>query len=558
MVIGRNNRNRPGLLWQAGFCLKTLQLENDGAILNITNFHRRAVYVVKRKLLVLLALLLCMMLSMTVEAAEVASGTCGDNLTWVLDEETTLTISGSGEMYDYTITSSGSTAPWASYKEEITTILIDEGVTSIGSFSFALCENLKDISLPESLLYIEEAAFYQCYALTQLSLPNGLQEIGKNAFHSNNLSSVHLGAAVQTIGKNPFYNNKNLQIFTVAEGNMWYYAEGNVLFCKETMELICYPKGLTQTSYTVPSGIIAIGENGFAGNSHIKTVVLADSVISLKSGAFSGCTSLYKLDLPSNLQTIEEVALGDTALEQLFIPASLKTIENSALTIKTLKSITFEGNAPVFSASTFGFAPYNSITATIYYPSDNATWPEEIRQNYGGTITWVPYCPGEHAYAKPVFDWQGNENCTATVTCSACGKEQNVSCTVNAETVPATETKEGKITYTATAVLDGKQYTDAQTEILPKLEHTHSFAESWLSDKTNHWKQCSACGEKKDISNHIPGDKATENKSQKCTICGHVLRTPLGLDWFFEKMENSSFLPSGFFTEIMEHYGNVA
>lgn len=167
----------------------------------------------------------------------------------------------------------------------------------------------------------------------------------------------------------------------------------------------------------------------------------------------------------------------------------------------------------------------------------------------------APYCPPDgHQYGKPVFSWQEYTSCTADFICTICGDIQNVLCTVTSVTVPATEDQEGKTTYTATASFNGETYSDTTVESLPKLEHIHSFAESWLSDKTNHWKQCSACGEKKDISVHIPGDKATENKSQKCTICGHVLRTPLGLDWFFEKMENSSFLPSGFYAEIMEQY----
>ncbi|MGN0479549.1 MAG: leucine-rich repeat protein, partial [Hominenteromicrobium sp.] len=94
----------------------------------------------------------------------VASGTCGENLTWVLDEDGVLTISGTGRMEDFDIYF----APWHSYQSSIITAIIEDGVTNIACRTFCDCSTLRNISIPESVTSIDYGAFYDCSALTDV------------------------------------------------------------------------------------------------------------------------------------------------------------------------------------------------------------------------------------------------------------------------------------------------------------------------------------------------------------------------------------------------------
>ena len=110
----------------------------------------------------------------TSSSSALASGTCGDDLTWVLSEDGVLTISGTGEMYDYTTsylpTSSG-TVPWYSYKSNyIESIVIEEGVTSVGNYAFYYCPKLISAVLPDSLTIIGDNAFDSCSDLVSVDL----------------------------------------------------------------------------------------------------------------------------------------------------------------------------------------------------------------------------------------------------------------------------------------------------------------------------------------------------------------------------------------------------
>ena len=109
------------------------------------------------------------LLPLQVEAAEATSGTCGDNLTWNLDENGTLTISGSGKMKDYRYSSLSSyydnPAPWYSQRDSIKKISISHLVTSIGEYAFYNCTNLTDFSVPNSITSIGSYAFSSCQNL---------------------------------------------------------------------------------------------------------------------------------------------------------------------------------------------------------------------------------------------------------------------------------------------------------------------------------------------------------------------------------------------------------
>lgn len=109
---------------------------------------------------------------------EIASGSCGEALTWSLNAAGDLTVSGTGDMTDFAATG----APWAEYRDQVKLVILGRGVTSIGSSAFQDCKNLETVSLPGSLTALGEAAFLRCGELTNVKLPASLESVGEDCF----------------------------------------------------------------------------------------------------------------------------------------------------------------------------------------------------------------------------------------------------------------------------------------------------------------------------------------------------------------------------------------
>ena len=118
--------------------------------------------------------------------AAATSGKCGDNLTWVYDSSTaTLTISGTGDMYDYKFSPSSpskSTHPWYEYYNTMKSVVIEDGVKSIGNYAFRGCSSLTSVTIPDSVTRIGSYAFYGCAGLTSVTIPISVTKIGEWAF----------------------------------------------------------------------------------------------------------------------------------------------------------------------------------------------------------------------------------------------------------------------------------------------------------------------------------------------------------------------------------------
>ena len=132
----------------------------------------------------------------------VASGTCGDNLTWKLDDEGTLTISGKGAMTEWVNSDS---APWKTYSNTINKVVIQPGVTSIGGHAFSKCKNLTSITIPEGVTSIEDSVFFGC-GLRSITIPEGVTSIGAGAFRGcSSLKNITIPESVTSIEENAFY-----------------------------------------------------------------------------------------------------------------------------------------------------------------------------------------------------------------------------------------------------------------------------------------------------------------------------------------------------------------
>ena len=148
--------------------------------------------------------ILLIALLMGLSANAKSSGTCGPNLKWHLTDDGVLTISGTGEMYDYS-----NRGPWA---DSIKRVIIGDGVTTIGDDAFIGCSSLTSVTIPNSVTIIDRYAFASCSSLTSVTIPNSVTTIGNSAFSGcSSLTSVNIPNSVTTIGSEAFSGCTNLK-----------------------------------------------------------------------------------------------------------------------------------------------------------------------------------------------------------------------------------------------------------------------------------------------------------------------------------------------------------
>ena len=185
------------------------------------------------------------LLPMGASADEARSGTCGDDLTWVL-KDGVLTISGTGKMDDYNFeTIHGRSQPWGMYIYQIKSVVIENGVTSIGNHAFKDCSNLTKVTVPGSVESIGTGAFYDCTALTDVSIANGVKSIGDHAFKGcNKLVSITLPDSVEQLGIYAFRYCTKLKTAVLSKG-MTQIGERTFSYCYD-LERVTIPKGVTK------------------------------------------------------------------------------------------------------------------------------------------------------------------------------------------------------------------------------------------------------------------------------------------------------------------------
>ena len=138
---------------------------------------------------------------------EAASGDCGDNVTWNLTEDGVLTITGTGDMWDYPVEYPG----WYAYMDRIVECVIGEGVTSIGEYAFYDCISMVNLKIPQTVTFIGYGAFYSCESLSGVVIPAGVTEIDSWAFYGcASMTSVEIPASLPYIGFCVFYGCESL------------------------------------------------------------------------------------------------------------------------------------------------------------------------------------------------------------------------------------------------------------------------------------------------------------------------------------------------------------
>lgn len=198
-------------------------------------------------------------------ATIVASGDCGDSdsgsdVTWTLYSDGVLKISGTGAMRTYGFDS----APWKSKKADIKTIIIEDGVTKIGQYSFNGCSNVVTVSIPDSVTKIGIDAFFDCTSLTNIHLPEELTEIESGAFcNCTSLTSVIIPEKLTSLGDISFKDCTSLKKIEFLRST------------PPTMYSMCIPEGV---NIIVPDGCKSSYESKLSSYSSI-TIIEASQVV---------------------------------------------------------------------------------------------------------------------------------------------------------------------------------------------------------------------------------------------------------------------------------------
>lgn len=266
--------------------------------------------------IILVCFLALFLVSPKAEAAD--SGACGEHLSWTLDDAGTLTISGTGDMYDFTY----DTQPWKS--AQFNTVTIESGVTSIGShafdscraltraviphsvsrignYGFLFCNALRDVTIPNSVISIGTQAFGDCNELTSINIPEGVVEIGTWAFSGcAKLSNVTISSSVTSIGGAAFTGCASLTKIDVDKGNTAYTSVNGVLFNKNQTTLLAFP-GAYSGSYTIPNTVTTINREVFNGCKNLTEIIIPDGVQKIDDWAFQSCESLTSVNIPASV-----------------------------------------------------------------------------------------------------------------------------------------------------------------------------------------------------------------------------------------------------------------
>ena len=385
---------------------------------------------------------------------------CGDAAYYTLDEDGLLTIRGTGSIYpgafsdnneiksviiEDGITSISKDA--FNYCTSLETITIPESVTSIDKYAFSYCRALETINIPESVTSIGIATFYCCTGLKTINIPKNVTSIGNYAFYScSSLETIYIPENVTSIGNytfsycgalktitipegvtsisdHAFYSCSSLETITIPE-SVTSISDYAFAWCEE-LETITIPEGITSISdhafawcekletITIPKGVTSIGNFAFYNCSSLETITIPEGVTSIGNYAFYSCSSLETIAIPEGVTSISyAMFVNCIALKTITIPESITTIGSGAFYLcNTLETITIpEG---VTSIGDDVFHRCTSLEKMYCYADpENLTWKiknVDLKPNKGTTC----YVPAE--YYSAYVEKFGNSNITFNV-----------------------------------------------------------------------------------------------------------------------------------------------
>lgn len=349
-----------------------------------------------------LALALCMLAALTAEifaADTVASGYCGSegdgkNLTWTLDSEGVLTISGLGKMKDYE-NDNKNRAPWYSSRKSLKKLVLKSGITSIGDYAFFDCSNLTgDLKIPSNVHSIGENAFGYCSGFNgSLTIENGVVEIKKYAFYhcKGFTGSLKIPNSVTYIGVYAFYDCAGFTGDLIIGDGVTTIERGAFSGCYRF-------KGTLKIGNSVTS----IGEGAFTScRGFTGSLIIPDSVTSIGQQAFSFCAGLNgSLIIGNGVTKIQSWAFENcTGIKKVIIGSGVTSVSNeSFIRCNSVSGFYLRGNAPTVYLNVTGVEGPFLHGVPLYYIPGTTGWTDNSADD-AAKETWNGY---------PLRTWNGN------------------------------------------------------------------------------------------------------------------------------------------------------
>ena len=343
-------------------------------------------------------------------------GKCGDKVYWTLYSYGKLYIFGEGDIEDYNVPYNYN-SPWYSYRLNINTVNISNGITRIGDYAFNGL-GITSITIPDSVTSIGSRAFYGCKSLTSITIPNGVTSIGGSVFEDcTSLTSITIPNSVTSIGNYTFYGCTSLTSITIPDSVI------SIGWCAfydcASLTSITIPNSITSIGLEAfdntpwydskPDGIVYIGKilYRYKGDMPANTnIVIPDSVASIGYRAFYMCTNLTSITIPNSVTSIEESAFECCkGLTSITIPNSVTSIEESAFECcKGLTSVTIPDSVKSIGGDVFfGCDSLTSITIP-----DSVTSVGQSAFEYCESLTSITI-----PNSVISIGWSAFENCTS-------------------------------------------------------------------------------------------------------------------------------------------------
>lgn len=280
------------------------------------------------------------------------SGNLSNSVSYNFDEETgILTISGTGEIPDYSYPNDGNPSPFCN-STLIKSVIIEDGITRIGHHLLYNCTKMDNISIGKDVKYISGEAFRYCSSLKEINIP----------------------AATETISTDRLHDCQSLERINVDKSNEYYCSVDEVLYNKDMTVLLQYPmKKADMTEFTVPDSVKTIGPYSFERNTVLEKITIGSNVETIKLDAFENCTGLKEITFGEKVTTIGPYAFaGCSGLKGITLPNGLSEIDRSIFqNCTSLEKVTFGKNIKVIVQN--AFENCNSLT-DVYFNGTEEQW----------------------------------------------------------------------------------------------------------------------------------------------------------------------------------------
>ena len=301
-----------------------------------------------------------------------------------------------------TIPNSVTSIDWYAFSgcSGLTSVTIPNSVTSIGRYAFSGCSGLTSVTIPNSVTYLSDYAFYNCSGLTSVTIPNSVSGIGEYAFSGcSGLTSVTIPNSVTSIGYEAFYGCSGLTSVTLnsnaivskdysSSSSLKYYFGSQVrsYIIGNSVTSIgsnAFNGCSGLTSIEIPNSVTSIGQDAFHFCSGLTSIEIPNSVTSIGGSAFGGCTGLTSFRFPNQLETLSVNVLSDCKVKSIIIPASVKTIEQGAfVSCQQLEDVYCLATAvPTTHDLTFYNLNTKNVTLHVYAESVNAYSSANVWRN---------------------------------------------------------------------------------------------------------------------------------------------------------------------------------